>query len=350
MTARPPVRWTEHGPEPALVEELPVSAEPLVGPTESPADAPPVATAPSPLASTSTDEPTAPAAPPRLEPEAGTEADPQAVRARLAARGLLRTERSVRILDVAASPVRPVETAPDLDDAATDPAPSSDMDDADDIDAEPTGGPAVPVRCLSCRSVQEVALAATAYQCTSCRKVWRWAVCDGCDELSATLARQESWRCRSCGASTRAWWRTAEAPRRAVEVADRRRVQATRLRRRGITRAIGRQRTKLVVAAVVAALVAAVLVLVGRIDQSADDAIRDSSAVTCSAFRSLDRDLAGGGLPAAALRSRLGELAAGAADADDAVRVAAERFAASGQPGDPPFEEARTELARRCPP
>lgn len=320
------VRWTEHGPEP--IEDEPETAE----------------------------------ATPAADADAN---DPEAVRARLAARGMVRTRPAVRIRDVAASPPRPsldrelVEAAQAAEtaqaaqaDDANGPETGGDLlgvalDDAEILEPDP-GGPRATVACLTCRATQEVALGATGYRCRSCTRVWRWAVCESCDELAVTLARQESWRCRSCGAATRSWWRTPVAGRRAFEVADRRRVDAAGARRTRVAGTVRRQRGRVIAGVVLVVLVGAFVLLAGRVG-TGGDAETGARAETCGAYRELAGDLAGGGLSPGALRARLEELADGAAGADDAVRIGAERLAASGRPGDPAFEEAKAALDRLCP-
>jgi hypothetical protein len=303
---KPRVRWTEHGPEPIDEEE------------EAPASAD----------------------------------DPAAVRARLAARGVLLTEPSVRIRDVAGDAATPPPVAPAVDrqpDPVPDPGAVADADDdAETLDADP-GGPSVAVRCRSCRSVEDVSVAATGYRCGSCRRVWRWAVCGSCSHLGITPARQESWRCPACGATTRSWWRTAAAAREAVAVAEHKRVEAGEVRRRRLLGALRRQRTKiaLTVAAfvVVGGASVAVRVAGGRDGASAGEA----GSPTCRAFSTLDADLTAATIPPARLRSRLDALAASAAEADDGLRVRAQRLAAAGQPGDRAFDDARAALRVVCP-
>ena len=315
MTDRPPtrrVRWTEHGPVP--VDDV----EPLDG-------APLEQDAPAAIAESDTEDD-----------------DAAAVRARLEARGLLRTEPSVRIRDLAGPRPEPSPPPPTTL-ASTDVA--VDDDAAEVLDADP-GGATANVRCRSCRSVEPVSVAATGYRCRSCQRVWRWAICPSCDELAPTLARQESWRCSACGAGTRSWWRTANAPNEAVVVADRKRLEAGRVRRRRVLGTFRRYRVALAATTVTLVLVVFAAVAVPRLAADDRDAVRASA--TCAAFDTLRAEIEGGGLPPAALRLRLDELASGAAEAEDAVRIGAERLAASGLPGDAAFEEATAVLTAAC--
>jgi hypothetical protein len=263
---------------------------------------------------------------------------------------MLRTEPAGRSRDVTDAPLRP-EPQPAPPPEAPDDQPRSFLDtvldDAEVLEPEPPG-PTTSVRCLSCRADQEVALQATGYRCTTCTRVWRWAVCGSCDELSVTLARQESWRCRSCGASTRSWWRTPDAPRQAIEVANRRRLDAAKHRRTQAQAALRRQRARLIAGAGAVGLIVAAVLVVGRLNATGDDVAVNTSAATCAAFHDLEADIARNAVPPAAIRTRLDELARNAADAEDAVRIGAERLASSGRPGDATFEEVKAQLAGLC--
>lgn len=312
--ARRRVRWTEHGPEE-------YDADPAAGD--------PAAGGPAPVADP-------------VE-EAAT------VRARLEARGLLRTEPAVRIRDVvgprpAVAPSEPpTPVAPDSGRVE-----DEDEDDggAEALEPDP-GGTTAAVRCRSCRSMEPVSIAATGYRCRSCARVWRWAVCPSCNELDLTFARQESWRCTSCGTGTRSWWRTANAPNESVAVVERKRLEAGRIRRRRALDFGRRYRTVIVASVVTLAIAVTAAVTVPRL--AADDRATEGASATCADFRTLQADLDRNSIPPAALRSRLDALAAGAAEADDAVRIGAERLAASGRPGDQAFEEAKARLDRLCP-
>lgn len=364
------VRWTEHGP-------VPIEDEPPVADVEQPApdlpdpqDVAPTVGAGDPSVTAKSSRRAAraaaraqrradaaaaasPAITPPDEPTAASAEpvnDADAVRARLAARGVLRTSPSVRIRDVTESAPRvepePSPAVPISGEEEPSPVDAL-LSDAEALEPDP-GGPSIEVSCLSCRSRQDVSVAATGYRCRTCTRVWRWATCDACGQLEVTLARQESWRCRECGATTRSWWRTPGARRHAETITDRRQVEAAEERRARALAALRRQRTRLVVGVVVAALLIAFVVVAGRVGRSADDTLDATSAATCAAFDDLAADLAANSVPPAALRARLDELAVSAADADEGLRIAAERLAASGRPGDPTFDDARNDLARRC--
>ena len=307
------VRWTEHGPveAPAVVPEVPVEAEvPAVD-------------------------------------------DRAARRERLADRGLVRREPAVRIRDVAGdAPPRPVVADPgpvDLAGITPDAAgPDDPADDADHLDDEPVGSTS-SVACPSCRSSQQVSDGASGYRCLGCSKVWRWALCAHCEELSLTLARQESWRCTHCGDYSRSWWRTATGRRDAPTVVTRRQAEtARRVRAEAYERAQRRRWKVLASGAVVIAAVSAWAVAVSRGDEAPTD--RGPTGAVCTTFRELRSDFAAGAAGPAAVRIALDDLATAANDAIPPVRLAAQRWAASGRPGDETFEAAAVDLEAACAP
>lgn len=263
-----------------------------------------------------------------------------AIRARLAARGLVRQEPSVRIREITHAGPGPAPVVRIIPDVATD------LDDEDDAIAFESGGPASVVDCPSCRRRQPVPIRATGFGCVSCAKVWRWSVCGGCDHLSLNLARQESWRCRHCGASTRSWWRTATATRDAEAIIRRRQSETADQRRARAFRALRRWRWHLVLAGVAAAVAAGGVVIVSGDDGRA--AAGGPTRAVCASFDDVRTQAADARTDPAALRSSIDFLAASALDATDAVRTAAQRFAASGRPGDETFATALGDLARAC--
>lgn len=324
------MRWTEHGPEavaePASASELAEPALPEEGGAPDEVAKPESASAATP---------------------AGEDLD--AIRARLAARGLVRTEPSVRIRDLAGgrpdptpAPIVPTKGDP------FEPPPSPDeavSDDAEALEPEPFG-PKSSVRCPSCRTTQQVADDATGYRCGNCDKVWRWGVCTSCDHLSLTMARQESWRCTSCGAYSRSWWRTATAPREAQEVTRRRRAEAAERERQRVLALARRRRWKLVLAGVIVVVLAGVSALIYSSDDAGTPAER--TRATCSTWTRLKSDIANGSLTGAQLDAALAELAAGAELADNSVALAAEALADAGRPGTATYLVASTQLSDAC--
>lgn len=307
------MRWTEHGPVPVEDDEAVVNEVAAPAPTSA------------------------------LEDPAPGE-DVESVRRRLAERGLLRQEPSVRIRDVTEPALRPV---PEVSFAPEERAGTAEVaDDPADVaglEAE-RAGPGSAVRCPKCRTTQHVADDASGFVCESCSAVWRWAACAGCDVVSLTFARQESWRCTSCGASTRSWWRTATAPRDGQQLRDRRRDEAATRRRAAAYEKARRRRWKVLaagVAVIVAASVAATIVT----KRSSADAARGSGARTCDAYVSSNFTTSA---DPAEVRRDLDELAAIADTAPDDIRLPAQRLAAAGRPGDPTFEDARRVLTSVC--
>lgn len=325
----PAVRWTEHGPEaPAPVAEEParVVDEPLAMPALP--NEPPVTDAPG---------------------DGAPAEDLDTIRARLAARGLVRTEPSVRIRDIAGgrpdSPPAPI--APSKGDPF-EPAPSPEdsvSDDAEALDPEPFG-PTALTRCPSCRTTQQVAVDATGYKCDNCDKVWRWGVCTSCSHLSLTMARQESWRCTGCGAYSRSWWRTATAPREAQEVTRRKRADAAEQERQRVLAIARRRRWKLILGGVMIVLLAGASALIFRSTDTSSPA--EHTRVTCANWTRLKSDIANGALTAVELDNALRDLADGAELAQPEVHLAADRLADAGRPGQATFLVASTQLSDAC--
>lgn len=312
---RPRVWWTEHGPVPVERDAAAEADQPVE--VERPDDTAIVV-------GTAHDE---------VDEVA-------AIVSRLAARGLIHQEPPVRISEVAGAAPRPASIVRVIPDVAADP------DDEDDSVAFGSGGPTSVVQCPSCRRRQPVPTRATGFGCISCAKVWRWAVCGRCDLLSLNLARQESWRCRDCAASTRSWWRTATAARDGETITVRRRSETAGQRRARAFTAVRRWRWRLAVAGVAVVVAAGGVVIVSGGDGRA--AARGPSRAVCASFDEVRAQAADVRTDPAALRSSIDALAASALGATDAVRTAAQRFAASGRPGDETFATALGDLARAC--
>ena len=296
------------------------------------------------------EEPGSPAEEPGPAPvEAAAEPEdmsPEALRARLAARGLLRTEPSVRIREVSPGQPRPAP-APAVEPTWTEPAPEGDDAgaDAEALEPEPDG-PRAPVRCPTCRDVNSVAVAATGFACPNCRRVWRWAVCGGCKELALTVARQESWRCGTCGHLNRSWWRTETAARDRVQVQERRQEEAARRERERVLALARRRRWKIIVAGLLLVLATAAGAVVVTVGGSSSPA--EHSRAACNRFERLRTQIANGTLRGAEVDAEIGEIRQLANEADPDVAAGAAQLAAAGRPGTARFLIASTEMADAC--
>jgi hypothetical protein len=283
-------------------------------------------------------------APAASAPAEDAPADPRAeLRARLAERGLLREQPAVRIREVAGeAPPRPL---PDLEPVASTESPIV-PDDAEELEPEPPG-PTVTVRCRGCRSTQEVAATTSGYRCRSCSKTWRWAICAHCDVLTLTLARQESWRCAGCGEYSRSWWRTPDGRRQSPTIGQRRQDDEVRRQRAAAYERARNRRWKLVATGVVM-IAATVTWSVLLSDRSVRPTERGPSGRVCSTAADLRTSFGSETVSPAEVRASLDDLAATANDAIPEVRLAAQRWAASGLPGDKTFEAAAKDVARAC--
>lgn len=264
------------------------------------------------------------------------------VRARLAARGLLRTQPSVV---VPKEERRPQPEAPVPVPAAaatvTDEKPkhwAAAPEDAWDVDASSTAT-TVPVACPRCRDVTDRPLEATRLVCRPCDRAWRWATCGGCDALTLTVERQESWRCAACGQFTRSWWRTPAARRDALHVVARRKHEAMLQERERVRAGMRKRRWKIVVFAVVATAVTAGAVLAVR---AAEPSTATGTDVVCAHVARLGPALG------EHIETELPSLEAEAAGADPEVAEAVEGLRAAGPPGSAAFLVARTALVDAC--
>ncbi|MBW3650988.1 MAG: hypothetical protein KY458_10510 [Actinobacteria bacterium] len=298
----------------------------------------------------------APERDPAPGPEAGPEPEPEpepeeqdmsveALRARLAARGLVRTEPSVRIREVTPDQPRP---APAALATWTEPAPEAEEAEAgaaEALEPEPDG-PRAPVRCPTCRGTTQVAVAATGFRCPSCDRVWRWAICDGCDDLALTVARQESWRCGACGHHTRSWWRTGTAARERAQVQERRREDAARRERERAMAAARRRRWKLVAAGVFLVVVTAGIA--GVVTLAGGGSPAEHSRAACSRYERVRTQIVNGTLSAPAAAAELAEVRELANAADPDVAAAAAELAAAGRPGTAKYLIASTKMSDAC--
>lgn len=266
----------------------------------------------------------------------------EAIRARLAARGLVVQGPAVLVPDAPPRAERPVVLDDVLAEAEGEHHPNAVAEDDWDVATE--GGPLVSVACPQCRGTQLTALDITRFRCRSCERAWRWAVCERCDEVGFAIERQESWRCK-CGHFTRSWWRTDVARRDALVVVARRRDLAARTERE-VVRAGMRKRRGVIVGG---ALVGLVLVLGFVLSvRAGDQTPAAGTAETCRQFERLRADLGSGTLSADELAASLAAMADAAGVADPAVRDAALELAAVGSPSKAAFLIAQTNLADAC--
>jgi hypothetical protein len=209
------------------------------------------------------------------------------IRARLQARGL-----------VASGPAIVIPRAPRPEPAPSDEPPAPVVphevhwseSEQDEWDVEP-GPDRTHVACPRCRTSLDVPLEATRVTCDDCERTWRYAVCSGCDELSLTVERQESWCCPKCGAYSRAWWRTDTRDYLARRVLAKRLEVHAEIQRAIVREGMRARRWKLIAFGVVCALLAAVVVGVSRAQEPAGPAGRE---VACGHFRDLLEGIANG--------------------------------------------------------
>ena len=260
-----------------------------------------------------------------------------AIKARLASRGLLTTRPRVTVpeeLRKAVEDGRPISTfiPRDVEEAI------SQLDEWD----LPPGNEDVAVRCRQCHDVFMRPLEATRFVCPACDRGWRWAICGACDQMSFTVERQESWRC-GCGAFNRSWWRTTTARREALAVVARRRQHALEAERRAVRDGMRRRRWKLVAFAVVAALVAVSIPVGFRLSQSQ----AGGTSATCAHWFRLRPAITNGTIVGDELDRELDALAGEAETADAPVRDAASALAAA-RLGTTAFLAARASLGDAC--
>ena len=322
------LRWTEHGPEPVEPVELP---EPAAEPAE-PAAAIEQTTEPVEVADAGA---------------AHSDVPEDLVTAwqRLTAKGLVREQPAVRIREVTPDAPRVVfEPEPFL--TTGNAIANDDLGDPEELEPEQPG-PTTKIRCATCRTQQQVADAATGFRCTSCAKVFRWAICGGCHEVRLTIARQESWRCE-CGAYTRSWWRTTTA----TKAAEHRRTSETRVtqaadRRRQEAYAKARRRRWKLLSVGAVAILATAVAAVTFSRHAAPITTKGANGKVCDAFADVQRGINAQTSPAE-LRASIDALAAESVDAIDRIRLPAQQMAGSGHPGDKPFDDAAKALARAC--
>lgn len=192
--------------------------------------------------------------------------------------------------------------------------------------------------CPRCAKQQGVLVAAVAHECERCLWEWRFAICGTCNTLLPVLEYLESWQCQSCSMFNRSWWKTADAERDAMVVAERRRVE--HLTHPGRRLAAG--------GVAVALLVASIWFVIPR--ESPAERAQAAADRACRRFDQLRRDEASGALARADLLRELDAVVSEAAEAPTAVRESAARAAAEATAGtdSPGFDAAMTSLADAC--
>lgn len=197
----------------------------------------------------------------------------------------------------------------------------------------------VGVRCPRCANLEQVDSTATSARCPSCAARWRWAICGTCDELNVPFEWDEAWRCRSCGATNRSWWRTPDAARREPAI-----------RRRRAKEAESGLRPYLIGAGVlVVVLVIGVIYAIPH--TSAAEKRRQASGPACITFDKLKSEEANGSLGLAEVRSRADAIARAAVPGTTALNGAAQRLlaaATSTGPGSDDFLAAETAMDEAC--
>jgi hypothetical protein len=264
------------------------------------------------------------------------------VRARLQARGLVASAPPIVI---------PREPRPEPAPTLEEPAPAVPQEahwaesEQDEWDVEP-GPDRTHVACPRCRTDLWVPLEATRVTCTDCERTWRYAICSGCDELSLTVERQESWCCAKCGAYSRSWWRT-DTPEYLARRVLAKRLEVHAEQQRAIVReGMRARRWKLIAFGVVCALLAAVVVGITRAQEPAAPAGR---AVACSHFRDLLEGVAGGRMSQAQIDDELKKIETEAANDADLTGPIGD-LRASSVPTSPGFITARGALVDACGP
>lgn len=265
----------------------------------------------------------------------------EAIRARLAARGLL-VQGPAIVVPRCERPEKAVVLDDVLAEAEGDLHPNAVPED--DWDMPSDGGPLVEVRCPQCRGTQKTPVDVTRFRCLTCQRAWRWAVCNGCDELAFTVERQESWRC-GCGHFSRSWWRTDTAHRDGLIVVARRRDLAAQAERAKVKAGMRKRRWKIIAFAVVGLVLVLGFVVKVRTGETTPAA---GTAETCRLFGHLRSDLGSGTLTGEELEVSLEALGDAASIADPAIHDSALELVAVGSPNKAAFLVAQTNLADAC--
>jgi hypothetical protein len=262
------------------------------------------------------------------------------VRARLLARGLVATGPAIVI---------PREPRPEPAPGSEEPPPVVPHEahwaesDRDEWDVEP-GPDRTHVACPRCRTSLDVPLEATRVTCEDCERTWRYAVCSGCDELSLTVERQESWCCAKCGAYSRSWWRTDTPEYLARRVLAKRLEVHAEVQRAIVREGMRARRWKLIVFGVVCALLAAVIVGTTRASETGAPKGRE---VACGHFRDLLEGIANGHLSQAQVDDELEKIETEAGGDPDLAGPIGD-LRASSVPTSAGFITARGALVDAC--
>lgn len=192
--------------------------------------------------------------------------------------------------------------------------------------------------CPRCSKQQRVPVAAVAHECERCLWEWRFAICGTCDTLVCILEYLESWQCQSCSTFNRSWWKTADAGRDAMVVAERRRIENVTHPGRRLVAGGG----------AVALLVASIWLVIPR--ESPEERAEAAADRACRRFDRLRRDEASGTLAREALLQQVQAVAAEAAAAPGAVRAASARVDGAARSGtdSPAFDAAMTSMEDAC--
>ncbi|HEX2851533.1 MAG TPA: hypothetical protein VHN98_13315 [Acidimicrobiales bacterium] len=266
------------------------------------------------------------------------------IRARLAARGLLR-ESTTPLPDLPAPAPPPMRArfTSDLDEVTR----SILEDEVDQLDYAPAATPMTlgGAQCPACSAWFGVPSEATGFRCRSCERAWRWGICQSCDQLSLTPEKQDSWRCQLCGHFTRSWWQAPAPAAHRAAVVDRRKRTLKRLedqRRKAEKR--HNRRMYLVAGALATILLAMGLVTAIRRPPAASDVGHG----VCAQFGHLKTDIVNGTASRDEVSSRIDTLVKAAAKAPPKVASAAAELKDAGPPGTAQFLVAQTALSDAC--
>ena len=262
------------------------------------------------------------------------------VRARLAARGLLRTGPRITADDIV-RPERPVIEKPPVEE---DEHPREVPED--EWDLEPTLSEVV-VPCPQCRRETWMSLDITRFRCTDCSRAWRYAICERCANLHLVVERQESWQCptKDCGNYNRSWWRMSTARGAAEIVVARRRQQALEVEREEIKAGVKRRRRWIIIAALFGLIVTLAFVLVVRTSEPSE---RSGTNVVCAHWARVKADIANGSITGPQLENEVEQLQVEADGALPEVTDAVSDLAAALPQGGSELLLARTVLSDAC--
>ena len=266
------------------------------------------------------------------------------IRARLAARGLLRAS-STPVPQPVLPSARPRRATFSSDfEQATNAALEGEVDE---LDFAPAATPTTlgAAACPACGTSYGVPGDRTGFRCRSCERAWRWGICQSCDQMSLTPEKQDSWRCPLCGHFTRSWWRAPEPAAHKSSVVDRRKRALNRLEeehRKALRRK--NRRLYLVAAALVAVLAGIGGVALVRKPPSAGDV----AASICSSYGRLKSDIVNGTASHDDVSARLADMERRAKDAPGNLHGAVSALAAAGPPGTAAFLVAQADVSAAC--